>query len=92
MYVVQSVPSVGERWVLRGIVSKSLEFRSTGGCNLYQYAVLTDISKFLPWLRCVIPVGTYFSLLLMLDFNTLFILFTLFSDMFLMFQKMILVW
>lgn len=39
-----------DRWTLRGIVSTSLLDQETRTCDLTNYVVFTDTSKFLDWL------------------------------------------
>ncbi|XP_072394379.1 serine protease gd-like [Diabrotica undecimpunctata] len=39
------------RWMLRGIVSLSISETNTKSCDLSNYVVFTDASKFLNWLR-----------------------------------------
>lgn len=39
----------GRKWFLRGIVSASL--RDEASCDVNNYAVFTDVAKFIPWIR-----------------------------------------
>ncbi|KAE8741114.1 hypothetical protein FOCC_FOCC013372 [Frankliniella occidentalis] len=39
------------RWRLRGIVSVSMFSVNEQACDAYNYAVFTDVAKFIPWLR-----------------------------------------
>lgn len=38
------------RWILRGVVSMSISDTYSRTCDLTNYVVFTDASKFLPWL------------------------------------------
>lgn len=39
-----------DRWTLRGIVSTSLLDQEQRSCDLKNYVVFTDVSKFMDWL------------------------------------------
>ncbi|XP_063708974.1 transmembrane protease serine 9-like [Culicoides brevitarsis] len=41
----------GGKWYLRGIVSTSLYDEETKSCDVRNYAVFTDVEKFLPWIQ-----------------------------------------
>jgi secreted trypsin-like serine protease len=43
------VLKVGKKWFLRGIVSASL--RDGASCDVSNYAVFTDVAKFIPWIK-----------------------------------------
>lgn len=38
------------RWRIRGIVSVSMFSVNDQSCDAYNYAVFTDVAKYLPWL------------------------------------------
>lgn len=43
------VLKVGKKWFLRGIVSASL--RDGASCDVSNYAVFTDVAKFISWIQ-----------------------------------------
>jgi len=45
------------KWYLRGVVSVSLQDQKTQSCDLENYVVFTDLSKFSNWIAQVTGVG-----------------------------------
>jgi secreted trypsin-like serine protease len=39
------------KWFLRGLVSVSVALQNKLRCDPNEYAVFTDVAKFLPWIR-----------------------------------------
>lgn len=44
------------RWILRGLTSASLKHPVTGQCDAHNYAVFTDILKFISWIRSILKI------------------------------------
>lgn len=43
--------NVEGRWVIRGIVSSGFQDLSKNTCDLTQYSIYTDVSKFIDWIK-----------------------------------------
>lgn len=63
MFLPSHTEGGGTRWLLRGVVSRSLKVVSTGECDLAQYVVFTDLAIFKTWItgkiRTTSPRGNW---------------------------------
>ncbi|KAF4530806.1 hypothetical protein B566_EDAN017105, partial [Ephemera danica] len=54
MFFKERTSDGSSRWMLRGVVSLSLQDEETRQCDLNNYIVFTDVAKYLQWIKNVI--------------------------------------
>jgi secreted trypsin-like serine protease len=53
MFFHERSPDGSKRWMIRGVVSLSLQDEKTKQCDLGNFIVFTDVAKYVPWIKRV---------------------------------------